>query len=207
MSRAEAKERRKQQVLAAVEASIRRDGRVNFSMRELADNAQVSFATPFNLFGKKEDILAALFNQRVTELALKCNTRNRDEDGLAHLLTIAADSCKGYLSDAELFKPLAQSFRTQITPQLEAVSRHAQAIWKDALDECLLEKTIEQGIDLDALARRIHISFRVVFWMWATEEISDQEFQEQVHNNTAACLLPHTTLKGRKALLAALGSA
>ena len=80
-------------------------------MRDLAKDAEVSFATPFNLFGKKEDILAALFNKRVSEHASLSAERIGNGQGLENLLRVALDSCDGYLSDAELFRPLAQSFR------------------------------------------------------------------------------------------------
>ena len=206
MSRAEAKERRKEQVLAAVEASIRKDGTVNFSMRELADKADVSFATPFNLFGKKEDILAALFNKRVTALAEQTTNRDKVGTSIDSLLRVAIDSCEGYLSDAELFKPLAQSFRTQSTPQLEAISNHAQSIWKDALADCLADRLLSPDVDLDALARQLHIGFRVAFWMWATEELTDDEFRQQALSNAAACLLTQTTPKGKKELTRRLSS-
>ena len=204
MGRAEAKEARKLRVLDAVEESIRRDGTVNFSMRELAANAEVSFATPFNLFGKKEDILAALFNKRVTDLALRSDARTDQENAIAGLLMIAEESCIGYLSDAQLFKPLARAFRTQSTPQLEAISKQAQAIWQRALERCEAERMITKETDIDSLSRRIHLSFRVAFWMWAADELTDLEFREQALFNTAACLLPPSTAKGKKALTAAL---
>ena len=202
MSRTEAKERRREQVLAAAEAFIRRDGSVDFSMKDLANDAKVSFATPFNLFGKKEDILAALFNKRVSEQAAINSKRASNGDGLEHLMRIALDSCNAYLSDAELFRPLAQSFRMQRTPQLVAVSQSAQAIWKEALERCQEDKLISEELDLSQLARRLHISFRVAFGMWASNEIKDSEFRQQALYNTVSCLLPHTTNKGRQKLTA-----
>ena len=110
------------------------------------------------------------------------------------------DSCSGYLADAELFRPLAQSFRTLRTPQLDAISKQAQDIWKQALLDCQTDKLIRDHIDLDHLARRLHISFRVAFWMWATEELANEEFRAQALCNTAACRLPVTTTKGKKRL-------
>lgn len=201
MSRAAGKERRKQQVLDAAEAAIRQAGTVDFSMRDLAKNADVSFATPFNLFGKKEDILAALFHRRVTAQAERRKAESRTHGGLENLLQIATETCTGYLADAELFKPLAQAFRTQRTPQLEAISSDAQHIWRTALENCLADKVLHPDTLLDSLARRLHISFRVAFLMWATNELPDKEFEQQVLFNLVGNLLAHTTPKGRKSLL------
>ena len=204
MSRSEAKERRRQQVLAAAEAFIRRDGTVDFSMKDLARDAEVSFATPFNLFGKKEDILAALFNRRVSEHASRNSERNATGEGqaqgLENLLYVALDSCDGYLCDAELFRPLAQSFRMHRTPQLTAISNSAQAIWKDALQSCQDEKIVAEDINLDELSRRLHISFRVAFGMWASSELTDAEFRQQALYGAVSCLLPNTTPTGRQKL-------
>ena len=169
-------------------------------MKELAKNAEVSFATPFNLFGKKEDILAALFNRRVTEQAERSAKRAKQGSGLANLLQVGLDSCDGYLADAELFRPLAQSFRMQKSPELEAISVQAQAIWQQTLEDCVADGSVEAETDLHALARRLHISFRVTFLMWATDELSDVEFRQQVLFNTVACLLECITPTGRQRL-------
>lgn len=204
MNRAEAKERRRQQVLAAVESCIREAGRVDFSMRELAAKAEVSFATPFNLFGKKEDILVALFNKRVVEQASRASARAESSTGLENLLKVAEESCDAYLADAELFRPLARSLRGQQAPQIDSVAQQAQDIWHAALEQCLQEKTIKYNAGLKALARQLHISFRMVFSMWAADELSDREFRKQVVFNSAAFVLPFLTTAGKQQLTSLL---
>ena len=200
MNREEAKERRRQQVLDAAEAAIRREGSVDFSMRELAQSAGVSFATPFNLFGKKEDILAALFNKRITEQATQTNQREHAGSGLNLVFSVASESCDAYLSDAQLFKPLAQTFRMQSSPQLHAVANQAQAIWREALVDCQNDRVLNTKSDLDKMARQIHLSFRVAFWMWAADNLSDQDFKQQVLYNTFSILLRSATPKGKSEL-------
>lgn len=54
-------------VLAAAERLLG-TGRPEFSMRELAAEAGVSFATPFNQFGSKAAIMHALSAERITAM-------------------------------------------------------------------------------------------------------------------------------------------
>ena len=197
MTNVSGKERRRAQVLAAVEASIRESGDVSFSMKELAEKAEVSFATPFNLFGKKEDILAALLNTRIVEQAQLTTERTHHESGFEALLHVASDSCAGYTSDAELFKPLLQAMRPRPTERNRSMEMRATDIWKSALLVCADDKTIKKSTDIDALARRLHLGFRTIVSMWASEALNDEEFQEQALLHVIACLLTAVTPKGR----------
>ncbi len=54
----------KERVLSAAERLLR-VGEADFSMRDLAAEAGVSFATPFNLFGSKVGIIRALSASRI----------------------------------------------------------------------------------------------------------------------------------------------
>src|ERR1700742_4058238 len=57
-------ERLRQRVIEAAERLLR-DGKADFSMRDLATQAGVSFATPFNQFGSKAAIMHALSGRRI----------------------------------------------------------------------------------------------------------------------------------------------
>lgn len=50
---------RKTRILDVADALIRQSGNTNFSMRMLAELAEVSPATPYNLFGSKDGIISA----------------------------------------------------------------------------------------------------------------------------------------------------
>lgn len=57
----------RQKVIDAAERLLR-EGRADFSMRDLAAGAEVSFATPFNQFGSKAAIMQALSERRIDEM-------------------------------------------------------------------------------------------------------------------------------------------
>src|SRR4029453_932199 len=54
----------RQRVIDAAERLLR-EGKADFSMRDLAAEAGVSFATPFNQFGSKAAIMHALWERRI----------------------------------------------------------------------------------------------------------------------------------------------
>ena len=195
-----AKEQRQDKVLRVVENFIRTEGAVNFSMKELADQAGVSFATPFNLFGSKEEILIALFNQRVAIQAQQTAARAELLSPIDNLLRIAQDSADRYLSDSELFRPLVQAFRIVGTAQGQNASKDAVNIWADAVQRCIADGSALSSTPIDKTARRLHLAFRATFWMWGNEQMTDTEFRQQAVLATAACMLPFATVAGRTAI-------
>ena len=62
------KTERKQQILSAARRLIRKKGFPRMSMRELAQEARVSLATPYNLFGSKANVLYALLESLFEKL-------------------------------------------------------------------------------------------------------------------------------------------
>ena len=196
-----AKEKRQDKVLRVVENFIRTEGAVNFSMKELADQAGVSFATPFNLFGSKEEILIALFNQRVAIQAQQSAARAELLSPVDNLMRIAQDSANRYLSDGELFRPLVQAFRIVGTSRGHSAAREAVNIWADAVKRCVADGTARSNTPIEKTARHMHLAFRATFWMWGNEQMTDEDFREQAKYATAAAFLPWATPEGRAALL------
>jgi len=65
--REHSKEERRARIRNAARDLLRETGADGFSMRELADRAGVSPATPYNLFGTRGDILIAVFDADLVE--------------------------------------------------------------------------------------------------------------------------------------------
>lgn len=66
-SREAGKNQRRDVIVQAARALMQRTGDMGFSMRSLAEQAGVSIATPYNLFGSKQAILVAVLNDDLTE--------------------------------------------------------------------------------------------------------------------------------------------
>ena len=67
--REEAKEFNRARIRAAAEEIIRAEGMEKLTMRRLAEQADVSLRTPYNLFGSKTDVLISLMEEAEFELS------------------------------------------------------------------------------------------------------------------------------------------
>ena len=76
-----------------LDAAVRllRDGKADFSMRDLAAEAGVSFATPFNQFGNKAAIMHALSGRRVDTMSERFAAAPQPTDSTACVL-LAVDT-------------------------------------------------------------------------------------------------------------------
>jgi len=77
--RESAKERRRQIILEAARELIKESGETGLSMRALAERASVSTATPYNLFGSKHGVLAALLDADLRRFQRRLRRTDGDE--------------------------------------------------------------------------------------------------------------------------------
>jgi len=61
------KKRRRIQIINAAQALVRKTGGTDFTMKELAETAEVSPATLYNLLGSKDGVLSTLLAQQIEQ--------------------------------------------------------------------------------------------------------------------------------------------
>jgi AcrR family transcriptional regulator len=66
-NREEAKHKRRRQIVRDARALMQKTGDTGFSMRALAEQAGVSIATPYNLFGSKQTIMFAVLDDDLVD--------------------------------------------------------------------------------------------------------------------------------------------
>jgi len=188
--REQAKQERRECILDAAEAMIRRDREVAFSMRELAENADVSFVTPFNLLGSKAGVLVALL-QRSMESRFAALAEMRDEDPIERIFVLGDGSVRVYAEDGAFYRPL---IRTLATAPDKAASEScllegATALWKQALTDGAAERLLRPGVNVDLVARQLHVQFRGGLMLWATGETDGHGWLLQFRYGMALALL------------------
>ncbi|MEM7276011.1 MAG: TetR/AcrR family transcriptional regulator [Actinomycetota bacterium] len=174
--REEAKEERRARIRAAAERLIRQRGDTDFSMRELAAGAGVAFATPFNLFGSKEGLLASTLAHRVWPRQESLAIVPADEtatDPIANVVRFATAAFATYTEDEALFRPLLHAVIAQQTPADGRPQETATDLWVRCLAparEAGLLPPAERG---DAqLERACHLAFRGALLGWVRGEMT-----------------------------------
>lgn len=188
--REQGKQERRERILDTAEAMIRRDREVAFSMRELAKRADVSFVTPFNLLGSKAGVLIALL-QRSMESRFAVLAEMQDEDPIERIFALGNGSVSVYAEDGAFYRPLIRAL--VIAPD-EAASEScllegATALWKQALTDGAAERLLRPGVNVDLVARQLHVQFRGGLMLWATGEIDGHGWLLQFRYGIALALL------------------
>ena len=78
-SREESKDQRRKQIVSAARSLMQQTGDAGFSMKSLADQAGVSLATPYNLFGSKQAIMFALLEADLAHYQVRLEKLRVDE--------------------------------------------------------------------------------------------------------------------------------
>jgi AcrR family transcriptional regulator len=173
-------------VIDAAERLLR-DGKAEFSMRDLANEAGVSFATPFNQFGSKAAIMHALSARRIATATRRFADKPRLDDASQRVLLAVATVVDLMLEEPRVNRAVMGWLGTP-GPTHGEVLAQSIALWTLAIGAG--EGLVERGQDraLSALARHLAFGFRGVLSFWTAGELPDEELAANACNVASALL-------------------
>ncbi|MBB4004619.1 TetR/AcrR family transcriptional regulator [Aurantimonas endophytica] len=167
----------RQNVLDAAERLLQ-EGKANFSMRDLAAEAGVSFATPFNQFGNKAALMHALAARRI-ETVVKRFAERRLPPLAADRVLLAIDiAIAGILEKPEVNRVVMGWIGTS-GPAPGNILAQSKALWAmalgdgDGLPEAYRERTLR------FLPGQLAFGFRGVLSFWTAGELPDDALAMQ----------------------------
>jgi AcrR family transcriptional regulator len=174
-------------VLEAAERLLR-NGKPEFSMRDLAAEAGVSFATPFNQFGSKAAIMQALSARRIDEMHVRLAAAQLSTNAITRTFA-AVDIAVDVMLEEPVVNRSVMAVLGSQSGAPSIVARRSAALWAEALDqgEGLFKTTRAQASAV--LPALLAIAFRGVLSFWTSGEISDGELARQARAAAAAMLL------------------
>lgn len=201
MSRRErGKDERRARILDAAEALIRADGAVDFSMRTLADRAGLSLATPFNLFGSKTAVLVALVDRALDTQAARLAAA-RDLEPIEWVIALGERGVRAYTRDEAFYRPLFGAIvEVAARGAPPGLLQRATDLWREALRDAEASGLLDPGLDLELLARLLHLQFRAALSNWAAREIDADGWLLEVRYGLAVVMLGAVTLAVRPRL-------
>lgn len=183
----------RQRVLDAAETLLRQ-GKAEFSMRDLAAQAQVSFATPFNHFGSKAAIMQALSARRIEEMMARYHAASPAGDARNRVLAATAIAAGVMLEESAVNRVVMGWLGTPAT--VPGPLAHSAALWALALGDGdgLAISGTGAGRDraLAALSRQLAFSFRGVLSFWTSGDLPEAELEGQARAVAAALLGGYT---------------
>ncbi|MBP0495089.1 TetR/AcrR family transcriptional regulator [Pararoseomonas indoligenes] len=177
----------RQRVLEAAER-LMREGSAEFSMRDLAAAAGVSFATPFNQFGSKAAIMQALSAQRIDAMAARLAAAAPAGDASDRVLAAVDIAVAVMLEQPAVSRAVMGSLGTQ-GPEPGQVSARSRALWALALGKGEGLAPALADLACRTLPDQLAIAFRGVLSFWTAGEIGDEALAPRARAGAATALL------------------
>jgi AcrR family transcriptional regulator len=177
----------RQHVIDAAERLLR-DGNAGFSMRDLAAEAGVSFATPFNQFGSKAAIMHALAERRIDTMTTRYSQQPLRANAVDRVLLAISIAAAGMLEEPVVNRAVMGWIGTAGPVPGRALAL-STALWRLALGagEGLDAKRREEALDL--LPRQLAFGFRGVLSFWTSGELEDEALAANARQVASTLLL------------------
>ncbi|MDQ0512095.1 TetR/AcrR family transcriptional regulator [Ancylobacter amanitiformis] len=177
----------RQRVLDAAERLLR-DGKADFSMRDLAAEAGVSFATPFNQFGSKAAIMHALSGRRIDMMARRFAEMSPPADAAGRVLLAIDTAVQVMLEEPEINRVVMGWIGTA-GPSPGKVLAHSTTLWSLALGAGEGLAVADRERALCCLPEQLAFAFRGVLSFWTAGELRDEELTSQAREMAKTLLL------------------
>jgi len=176
----------RQRVLDAAERLLR-EGKAEFSMRDLASAAEVSFATPFNQFGSKAAIMHALSSRRIDTMERHFAAAPRP-NGTSERVRLAVDIAVAVMLDEPLINRAVMSWIGTASNARGEVLARSTALWRLAIGDGagLADECREEG--LRSLPGQLALAFRGALSFWTAGELADEALCPTAHEMAASLL-------------------
>lgn len=196
--RQEKVERRRQRILTETRELIARDGVDGWSMRKVADAADVSVPTLYNLFGSKEDIRSAIREAAFDDLDRVADDDRSSGRGVDRVLAVVHRGVDRVVNAADTTRPaLLEGYDFRKGPR--AVKR-----LRFALHEAIEDGELRDDLRVDLLVAEGYEGFRRAALLWARGEVGPSGFRARALYSMYLCLLAVATDESRDELLDAV---
>jgi len=184
----------RQRVIDAAERLLR-EGKAEFSMRDLASEAEVSFATPFNQFGSKAAIMHALAERRIELMAHRFSEHSPLQNSADRVLLAIRIAAEGMLEEPQVNRAVMGWIGTA-GPAPGRALELSTGLWRLALGDGdgLIAARKEEA--LRTLPRQLAFAFRGTLSFWTAGELADEELVANAQQVAGGLLLGFTG--GRK---------
>jgi AcrR family transcriptional regulator len=175
-------------VLDAAERLLQAGDAGDFSMRRLAAEAGVGFATPFNHFGSKTAIMQALSSRLIARMADRFAAAPRQGDALDRVLTMGELACALLLEKPEIHKAVVGSLGTA-GPAPSAVRAHSERLWVLALGDHAGMAPERLLLAREMLAGQLAYGFRGCVSFWIAGELGGERLAASFAGLAASIML------------------
>jgi AcrR family transcriptional regulator len=201
-----AKTQRRDDILAAARRLIRRSRDLGFSMRALAEEAGVSIATPYNLFGSKHSILLAVLDTDLVDFEAALRELKADE--ISVLFEAVGLMTEHLTGEPDFYRSVLSGLSREGGPRFRLmVSGPRYLLWKRLLAQATDAGLLRRDIDLDPFTVTLSQLMLANVIEWAQGALEPEEMEARIQYGLALALLGVSTPRCREQLDARLRDA
>jgi AcrR family transcriptional regulator len=194
------KAQRRKRILDAARSIVVDEGFEGLSMRKVAERAELSVPTLYNLYQSKEDIRLSLLEESIAAIAESFAevTATEPQARAEALLLAAVDRTT---ADPAFFKPAIRAdAQAPWTERGRELDRTAAAMVADTLRNAIRDRLLHGRGDPDLMGAHVHACFKQAALAWSRDALDDQGFRAQVLYAFRLCLLAHAADRARPQL-------
>ena len=201
--REQAKAERRSRIVHAARDLIRETGDTNLSMRMIAKRADVSLATPYNLFGSKHAVVLAVFEDE-RDFAERFS-RLKAANAIERLFDAHALATSYFTDDPDFYRPLwkalldAQGANETGLATPERLEQNREA-WQALLEAAQKEGLLDPAVPSDLLERTLSLFANGVMLSWAMGVLPTLDLRPSSALGYALILRGSATGQGRQIL-------
>tara|TARA_R110002072_G_scaffold64_8_gene399 strand:+ start:3497 stop:4198 length:702 start_codon:yes stop_codon:yes gene_type:complete len=195
--REEGKNKRRDRITAAARSLIQ-SGDSGFRMRALAEEAGVSIATPYNLFGSKQAILSAVMDADLSRFKETLARQRADS------LTMFSKTVSIARELIDLDQQFYRNVILKTNTQAGGTERTRLMHWKQLIDNAVADGFLLTFTDSLELAVHLRQLFSTAFARWAVGDITSREAEAQVNYAITLSLAGVATPVSRQRLQSSL---
>jgi AcrR family transcriptional regulator len=198
-TREEGKTRRRKKIIQAARLLMQNSDEPGFSMRALAVKANVSIATPYNLFGSKEQILSSVLEDDLEQYCSELKRNSADE--LQVFFDAVTLTTKLYASEGTFYRAILNTVYVEGSDKYLASYRGPRHLmWKNMVKQAVLAGYLIPEIEADAFAINLRHGFLAAILQWAKGDLSIEELKARAHYHVALSLAAMATPIARERL-------
>lgn len=197
--REQAKAERRSRIVQAARDLIRETGDTNLSMRMIAKRADVSLATPYNLFGSKRAVVLAVFEDE-RDFAVRFS-KIKAANALERLFEAQALASSYFTDDPDFYQTIWKALLDTRSPNdtglatPERLERNSAA-WRALIEAAQAEGLIKASFASAALERSLSYFANGVMLSWVLGTLETRDLQASGALGYAIALRGVATGKG-----------
>lgn len=198
ITRKTARSNRRDDIVKAARALMRKGGDTGFSMRVLADQAGVSIATPYNVFGSKQNVLLAVLDDDLA--AYEAALAGLSGDPIAVLFDAMDLMFRMLEREPDFYRGMLAAVSRDGGEARHLASGARYAVWKRLLRQAIDSGQLDGQPDPDAFAIATSQQNMANLSSWSSGRLGFEEMCARTHYGLALMLLAIATPDSREEL-------